>query len=425
MSNDPSDTILRRASMLLEQRRFSAAQAELRQVLAEYPEHTYAHALLSLALSQDERVGDAARTPEHREQLIDATRHAEQAIASDPNDALGFYALAFSRLQRGDCPAAIEAGQTAIALDPSDADSYAIVAGAQLQSRRYADALETAERGLKVDPEHSSCTNIRSLSLERLGRGGDAIEAAKAQLSRHPDDSTAHAAVAYAHLNRGEYKQAQLAFREALRLDPTDEFARRGMIEAINSSNIFYRTLHRYFVWMGRLDQRVAFALMIGFYLLIRNVGRLAEAVPFLAAYTSAIVMAYVIFALTTWIASPLMNTALRLHPFGRHLLNGKERLTSTLIAILMALALLCLVGGLIVSNLTLAMAGVVYCLLLAVFVVATMNMPTRAGRIGIGLASAVVAVLPLIPDMFIYFIYGSLAIQLGSQMLAARSREF
>lgn len=411
--------------MLLEQRRYSAAQTELRQVLAEFPEHTYAHALLSLALAQDERVGDAARTPEHRDQLIQATRHAELAIASDPNDALGFYALAFSRLKRGDCPAAIEAGQTSIALDPSDADSYAIVAGAQLQSRQYAAALETAERGLRVDPEHGSCTNIRSLSLERLGRAGDAIAAAKAQLSRQPDDSTAHAAVAYAHLNRGEYKQAQLSFREALRLDPTDEFARRGMIEAINSSNIFYRTLHRYFVWMGRLDQRVAFALMIGFYLLVRNIGRLAEAVPALAPYTSVMVLVYVIFALTTWIASPLMNTALRLHPFGRHLLNGKERLTSTLIAILMGLAVLCLIGGTAFLDLTIAMAGVMYCFLLAVFVVATMNMPTPMGRLAIGIASAIVAVLPFIPGMFVYFIYGSLAIQLGSQMLASRSRAF
>tara|TARA_A100001391_G_scaffold108434_1_gene72874 strand:+ start:1750 stop:3024 length:1275 start_codon:yes stop_codon:yes gene_type:complete len=424
MSNDPSETILRRASMLLEQRRYSAAQSELRQVLAENPEHTYAHALLSLALAQDERVGDAARTPEHREQLIESTRHAESAIASDPNDSLGFYALAFSRLQRGDCPAAIEAGQTAIALDPYDADSYAIVAGAQLQSRHYAEALETAEQGLKVDPEHGSCTNIRSLALERLGRGGEAIVAAQAQLSRQPDDSTAHAAVAYAHLNQGEYKEAQLAFREALRLDPTDEFARRGMIEAINSSNFFYRILHRYFVWMGRLDQRVAFALMIGFYLLIQNIDRLADAVPFLAPYTSVIVMGYVIFALTTWIASPLMNTALRLHPFGRHLLNGKERLTSTLIAILMGCALLSLAAGLIWFNLTYAMAGVMYCFLLSVFVVATMNMPTRAGRIGIGIASAVVAILPF-AGMFLYFVYGSLAIQLGSQMLAARSRAF
>ncbi len=425
MSNDPTETILRRASMLLEQRRYSAAQSELRQVLAEYPEHTYAHALLSLALAQDERVGDSARTPEHRDQLMEATRHAELAIASDPNDALGFYALAFSRLQRSDYPAAIEAGQTAIALDPYDADAYAIVAGAQLQSRRYAEALETAERGLKVDPEHGSCTNIRSLSLERLGRGGDAIEAAKAQLSRQPDDSTAHAAVAYAHLNRGEYKEAQLAFREALRLDPTDEFARRGMIEAINSSNVFYRSLHRYFVWMGRLDQRVAFGLMIGFYLLIQSIDRITDTVPFLKPYTTAIVMAYVIFALTTWIASPLMNTALRIHPFGRHLLNRRERLTSTLIAILLGLALTWFVAGLAWFNITVAMAGVVYFLLLAVFVVATMNMPTPAGRIGIGAASAVVAVMPFIPGMFQYFIYGSLAIQLGSQMLAARSRAF
>lgn len=424
MSADPSETILRRASMLLEQRRYSAAQSELRRVLADYPEHTYAHAMLSLALAQDERIGDAARTPEHREQLIDATRHAELAIASDPNDSLGYYALASARYHRRDFSAAIEAGRSAIALDPYDADAHAIVASSMLQSRRYAEALQTAEQGLSVDPEHGSCTNLRSLALERLGRSGDAIDAANAQLSRHPDDPTAHAAVAYAHLNRGEYHQAQISFREALRLDPTNEFARMGMIEAINSSNLLYRTLHRYFVWIGRLDQRMAFALMIGFWLLIQNVGRIAAAIPFLEAYTTTIVMVYVLFALSTWIASPLMNTALRLHPFGRHLLNGRERMTSNLIAALMGLALLFFFAGLMWFELSLAMLAVVYCFMLAVFIVATMQMPTSQGRWGVGIASVVVALLPFFGQLM-YFVYGSLGIQFGSQMLAARHRSF
>lgn len=422
MSADPSDTILRRASMLLEQRRYSDAQSELRRLLADNPEHTYAHALLSLALAQDERIGDQARTVEHRDQLIEATRHAELAIASDPNDSRGFYSLAFARNQRRDHAGAVEAGRTAVALDPYDADAYAIVSNSLLQMRQYAEALETAEQGLKVDPEHGPCTNLRSLSLERLGRGGDAIDAANAQLSRHPDDPSAHAAVAYAHLNRSEYKQAQLSFREALRLDPTNEFARLGMIEAINSGNILYRTLYRYFVWIGRLDQRMAFGLMIGFYLLINNIDRIAAAVPFLKPYTTAIVMAYIVFALSTWIASPLMNTALRLHPFGRHLLNGKERLTSNLIAGLLGIALLFLIGGWLWFGFSLAMAGVVYCLVLCVFVVATLNMPTSKLRLGVGVASVIVAALPFF-GMIQYFVFGSLGIQIGSQMLAARTR--
>jgi len=424
MSVDPSETILRRALMLLEQRRYSAAQAELRSVLADNPEHSYAHAMLSLALAQDERIGDAARTPEHRDQLLEATRHAELAIASDPNDAIGYYALAFSKHQRRDYSASMEAGNTAIALDPYDADSYAIVASSQFQIRQYAEALETAERGLKVDPEHGSCTNLRSLSLERLGRGDEAIDAANAQLRRDPDDASSHAAVAFAHLNQGEYKHAQVSFREALRLDPTNEFARLGMIQAINSGNVLYRGLYRYFVWIGRLDQRMAFALMIGFYLLVNNIDRIAEAVPLLMPYTTAIIMAYVVFALSTWIASPLMNTALRLHPFGRHLLNGKERLTSNLIAGLLCLAILWFAGGLFSFGLSIGMAGVVYCLVLSVFVVATLNMPTRELRFGVGAASVIVAILPFL-GMIPYFVFGSLAIQIGSQILAARNRPF
>ncbi|SMP53961.1 Tetratricopeptide repeat-containing protein [Neorhodopirellula lusitana] len=422
MSVDPQEMLLRRAAMLMEQRRFEAAQSELRRVLAENPEHTYAHALLSLALAQDDRIGDDARTEEHRDMLRDSTHHAQQAIASDPNDAIGYYALAVSWHKRDDFDAAIEAGNTAIGLDPYDADAYAIVAASLSRLRRYDETLETVERGLAVDPEHGGCSNLRSLALERLGRGEDAIASAEAQLKRNPDDSTAHAAVGFAHLNRGEHKQAQLAFREALRLDPTDEFARSGMIEAINTGNIFYRTLHRYFVWIGRLNPQTALMIMVGLWLLVNNMDSIAERVPFIAPYTTAITMTYILFALTTWIAKPLMDMLLRLHPFGRHLLNGPERLTSNLIGVLMAFAALSFVAGIALSSINVGMAGVVYCFLLAVFVVATMRMPTKKLKIGVGIASGIVAMMPWIGAIPL-FIYGSLGIQFGSQMLASRTQ--
>ena len=65
-----------------------------------------------------------------------------------------------------------------------------------------------------------------------------------------------------------------------------------------------------------------------------------------IAPYTQAILAGYLMFALSTWIASPLMNTLLRFHPFGRHLLNGRERWTSNLIGALMVLAGISFVGG-------------------------------------------------------------------------------
>jgi tetratricopeptide (TPR) repeat protein len=424
MSTDPSDVLLRRASMLLEQRRYEDAQAELRRLLADDPQHVYAHALLSLALSSDDRIGNKARSPEHRQQLMTATNHAELAIAADPNDAIGFYALATSYLRRGDYSAAIGAGRSAIALDPYDADNYRVVAAALWQSRKFTEALEVSESGLRVDPEHGGCMNLRSLSLERLGRSGDAIDAARAQLSREPNDATAHAVVGFAHLNRGEPKQAQAAFREALRLDPVNEFARGGMIEAINSGNFFYRTLYRYFVWIGRLDQRMAFAVMIGLYFLVNGLNQVGRQYPLIKPFVMPMILLYLVFAISTWIASPLMNTLLRFHPFGRHLLNSNERWTSNLIAALFVLAAITLVGFSASQGVVAGMIMAIYWLILAVLVVATMRMPSPQTKILIGLASFFVALLPCLGDVQ-YFIYGCLAIQLGSHVLAARQLRF
>lgn len=437
MSADPSQHVLQRASLLLQQRRYDMAHRELRNLLADDPENVAAHALLSVALSQDERIGEDARTEIHREQLRLATHHAEQAVALEPGDPSGHYAMAIAALRRNRHRDAIAAAEQAIRLDPHDADYHAALSMAEMGRRNFSAALSAAEQGLSNEPEHARCGNLRALALDRLGRGGDAIATAGEQLRRNPESSHAHAILGFAHLNRGEHRQAKEAFREALRLDPTDEFARQGMIQAIHTGNPVYRWLFYVLSWLGRLDARVSFALMIGLYLLVNNIGVIANQLPFIEPYQSVVIMAYLIFALTTWIATPLMNMLLRLHPFGRHLLNGPERWTSNLVAgaIGSGLILMLVLGSLV--SLETGFIALVYFMIVAVMVCATMQMPFPRQKWIIGGLSVVALMLPvagLVAAVVLgddrifggslrFFIYGVLGIQIGSQIWAAQPR--
>ena len=83
----------------------------------------------------------------------------------------------------------------------------------------------------------------------------------------------------WAFLNTKDYDQAFAHFREALRLDPESEFARRGVIEAIKAKNRFYALTLAYFLWMERLGSK-GFVFVIGLYIAVQVIARSADSLP-------------------------------------------------------------------------------------------------------------------------------------------------
>ena len=129
-------------------------------------------------------------------------------------------------------------------------------------------------------------------------------------------------------------------FREALRLDPTLEYARLGMIEALKARYWLYRQVLGYFLWLGRLSVQVRWGLMIGLLVLQRVVATIARDNPGLQPVLDPLLIAYIAFVLTTWTAVPLSNLFLRLNRFGRHALSPAQRQASNWVGVFVVLAL-------------------------------------------------------------------------------------
>lgn len=417
--SDPLDRI----SLLLSQGRNDLAERDLRRLLASEPQSGYAHGLLSICLLQDP------------ERYVEATEEAEQAVGLEPDDPFSHYALSLAWMTRNQTDRALHSIHQAILMDPDDADFYGVQSRCLLTQDRFQESLDAAQRGLSVDPENSECNNLQSIALERLGRGEEAIAASADTLRRDPDDTMAHAAHGYTLLNSGDYEAAQLAFRESLRLEPSNEMARQGMISALNSRSFFFRLIHRFYVSVSRLGQRSAFALMFGAWVLIRLLQALANQIPAVSPFVTPVIILYVVFALMTWIANPLFNTFLRFHPFGKHLLDRHQRWASNCIAVTLSLAVYSLVACTIVADFGTGFLAAIYWMVVTVGVAATFGMSTNKRRIGIGIATLVVASMPvfgLIGSMmsesigpfyryFRYFGFGMLAIQIGSSIVDAR----
>lgn len=355
MANSPQ---LQRALILHQQARHDLAERELRQHLAECPNDGFALALLAISMLEQERRDEAERT-------------AKESIAAAPDMAYSHYALARVYSDRNCYKEAANAIAEAIRLEPADADYHAMSAVIELERRNWAAALSAAETGLQFDPEHVDCNNFRAMALVKLGRKAEAGVTIAGTLAREPEDALTHANQGWTLLEAGDRKQAMHHFRESLRLDPSDAWAKAGLVEAIKAGNPLYAGMLRYFLWTAKLSSRAQWGVIVGGYVGMRILWWLAKTNPSLEPLLTPIIVAYMVFALLTWLAQPIFNLLLFLHPFGRHALNDDRRSQAKWVGACLALA-----AGLV---LLWFIAGRVDAFLLFAIVLGTLAIPTSA----------------------------------------------
>jgi tetratricopeptide (TPR) repeat protein len=183
--------------------------------------------------------------------------------------------------------------------------------------------------GLAHDAEHAACNHLRTMALTKLGRQGDAVATVDAALRRDPDDAKAHANKGWALLHQSKPRESLEHFRESLRIDPTFEYAKAGIVEALKARNPVYRVMLAYFLYMARLSDRARWGILVGGYFGYQFLRGVARNSPVLAPWIAPVLIAYIVFALLTWFASPLLDLSLRINRFGRYALS-RDQLASS-----------------------------------------------------------------------------------------------
>lgn len=317
-----------RAQVLIEQGRCDLAEEQIRQALLADPNDAHAHGMLAYCLSETDR-------------LPQALSEARQAVHLAPDDSYTHFIHAHVLDQMDKLKEAESVVRQAIALDPTVATYHGKLAGVLLQQRKWSDALQAAETGLEHDAEHVGCNNLRAQALVKLGRREEAGLTMDAALARDPDNAFTHANQGWTLLERGDHKKAMEHFREALRLDPTMEWARAGIVEALKAHNIVYRLMLRYFFWMSRLSSQAQWGVMIGAWMGMRVMRGVANAQPELAPFLWPFMGLYLVFVFLSWTADSMFNLFLRLNRFGRLALSHDQILASNFVGG-------CLLGGIV-----------------------------------------------------------------------------
>ena len=316
-----------RGQLLLEQGRVKEAEKAFRKTLADNPSHAAAMALLGHCLSVKK---------EHEQAL----EFINQAIGAEPNNPYFFYLKSRASFFANKIKEARNAAEEGLRINPLFSILYELKSVIDFHEKEWKSALKNAELGLALDPESVDLINLRAKSLVKLNRKSEAAATLDFALNKAPEDANSHANKAWVCIEQDEYDQALMHFKEALRLDPTSEFAKQGLKEAIKAKNFLYRYILKYFLWMGKLTSKNQWGVVIGLYVTYRILLWLSEAMPALNIVIVPLIILYIVFAFATWIGIPLANVFLRLHPLGKLALTEDEKLASNIVGTLCVLTI-------------------------------------------------------------------------------------
>ncbi len=329
---------LERGRLLLEQNRLPEAEREFKQALSEDPNDAIALMLLAEVCIQDNR-------------YVEALQYSQQAVSLEPEIPSLYFTLSRAYLYTKQPKKAREVVTEGLRLNPLNSYMYLVSASIGFYEEKWQEALEAAESGLALDAENVQLINMRTQALVKLNRRQEAAETIDYALHQDPENAYSHANKGWVQIEKGQYKIAVDSFREALRLAPDNDFARHGLKEAIKAQNPLYALILRYFLWSAKMSQQGQWFFIIGIYVAYRVLIGLSRSYPALQPLLFPLIAAYVIFVFSSWIAKPVSNLFLRLHPLGKLALTKDEILGSNIAAALAAGSLLSLVASLITGS--------------------------------------------------------------------------
>ena len=305
--------------VLLHSRGRPAEAAEwFRKALAADPRHALSHARLALCL--------AVESGREAESIEEARRAV--ALAPEHPFLQSILALTLIDSARDGHNAPIEEGLShavrATELDAENDFAWAVRGHGLLRLRRYAEAEDAALRALRLDTESRLATSVLAAALLNQGKDDRHAELVRYQLDRNPDDPASHTSAGWQALRRGRHEEANRHFLEALRLDPTAENARLGLLESYRARNPLYRVFIHFSRWMSRFSDGHQNLILIGGFVAYRILRHaLARVSPF---WASLVMGLWLLFALWSHLGRSLGSFLILFDRFARRCLRRKEK---------------------------------------------------------------------------------------------------
>ncbi|EDP70281.1 hypothetical protein FBALC1_05978 [Flavobacteriales bacterium ALC-1] len=269
---------------------------------------------------------------------------------SVPNYSGVYYLLSQIYYTKENTNKALEYINEAITLDPHDENYFGYKAFILIYKKDFENALLMANEGLKLNAKSRNCLNARATALTKLNRKEEAKETIETLLNDDPENSFSHANVGWSHLEHNDLPKALLHFKEALKLDPNDNYARNGMLTAVKAKNRVYNLYLRYAFWISNKSEKNQWLYIIGIYLVYRVFVKVLTASG-LSILAIPLIVAYLLLALGSWFMEPLSNMLLLFDNYGKYLLDKNSKLSGQILFALLVLALTTFLLSFLIEN--------------------------------------------------------------------------
>lgn len=336
---DTANTLPAIEILLFNQHRYAEAEKELRNFLSANPDNAYGHSLLAVALLNLDR---------NTESLTEA----REAAHLSPNDPYCYYILSIVQMNTNNSLNAAESSiKKALELDPnSSASYYSTYSTILIKQQKFNDALTPVNKGLEIDPQHKDCLNRKALILLNIDRFKQAGEVIETALQNNPEGAETFRVKGWLAIKEKNYTLALESFRESLRIDPTNDLSKEGLVHALKmKSRIF-----RFFTFVNNLKNasgRTKFIALLVFVLFTIICFSFKTGPIIFSIMLSLIVILCPIIFYLNYAMPPLFNLALRFNRYGKFALTRGQIWDANFIASLLILSVLQLAASIITSG--------------------------------------------------------------------------
>lgn len=215
--------------------------------------------------------------------------------------------------------------------DDTDASYFILKSKVQFGKRYFDKALGYIDQALELEPENEEALNLRTIIANQF-YPDQATHSIEKLLDLNPENPSAIANHGMSLLQKGKHKEALERFKEALSMQPSNQMARYGMIEALKSNFFLYRLFYKFFNFTNKLSDKNLWVLMIGIYVgqrLLRSAASNSSGTLHIVIMTVTIGVSAFLFL--TWVINPLMNLYLNYNQYGKMLLDDDDKIMAKL----------------------------------------------------------------------------------------------
>jgi len=268
-----------------------AAIDALRELLADEPDNSDAHAVLSQALLSQLRVEAA-------------THEASLALQLDPNSSLAHYSMANCQLLNAQPVKALDAANQAVELEPLDHQNHLLKARCHARLEQKEQAKQSLDEAIRIAPESPKA--LVALGSHYLDNGDTpkAGELALAALAANAGDSDAHLLMGRVKLRNGDSQGAKEHAVFAIQQSPDDTEALVLIAEIKASENKLLGIWYKFNTFMSTLSSTKQIAWLIGAYVFFNLCSQLLRDFGFPTASTVTSFL-WLFLVIYSWVGIP------------------------------------------------------------------------------------------------------------------------